>query len=409
MALFLNVKPTLAEIYDAIIFPVPSRRKIRGSPPRVKFPFLLHQHPKCAKVKHMTRTSFQISANLKSYFWRGTSLLVILLIGCHSAVWAEGISGYFFGDYYYSAKSHDSALENRSGFQYRRIYFTYDKGMSDELSTRLRLEMNSPSFPAANEKKRLEPFVKHAYLKWKSPAWRTATYFGLSGTPTWANVEKVWGYRHVTKTLLDLQKLAGSTDFGAAVKGNIDAEKKLSYHLMVANGMGTSGEIDQNKKVYLSVAARPISGVVAEVYADVGDTEGGLNQRTVQGFLGYQHDIFRLGVQAANQTREQDDNAEDLNLTGISVFAAAQITENRVWGFARFDRMFSANPDGERISYTPYSDTAKSNTIIIGLDWTVIKDLNIIPNLFLVFYDQPGAGDKPNTDIMPRLTAFFRY
>ena len=166
-----------------------------------------------------------------------------------------------------------------------------------------------------------------------------------------------------------------STDFGAAVKGNIDAEKKLSYHLMVANGMGTSGEIDQNKKVYLSVAARPISGIVAEVYADVGDTEGGLNQRTVQGFLGYQHDIFRLGVQAANQTREQDDIAEDLNLSGISVFAAAQITENTVWGFARFDRMFSANPDGERISYTPFSDTAKSNTIIIGLIGKLSKTL----------------------------------
>ena len=357
----------------------------------------------------MTRKRTQITANLKSNFWRGASLLVILLIGCHSAVWAEGISGYFFGDYYYTAKSHDSALENRSGFQYRRIYFTYDKGMSDELSTRLRLEMNSPSFPAANEKKRLEPFVKHAYLKWKSPAWRTATYFGLSGTPTWANVEKVWGYRHVTKTLLDLQKLAASTDFGVAVKGNIDAEKKFSYNLMIANGMGTSGEIDENKKVYLSVAARPITGVVAEVYADVGDTEGGLNQRTVQGFLGYQHDIFRLGVQAANQIREQDDIAEDLNLSGISVFGVAEITENRVWGFARFDRMFSANPDAGRISYTPYSNTAKSNSIIIGLDWKVIKDLNIIPNLFLVFYDQPDAGDKPNTDIMPRLTAFFRF
>ena len=350
-----------------------------------------------------------IVASLESHLWRGVSFSLLLLLGWHSGARADNISGYFFGDYYYAAKSHDSALKNRSGFQYRRIYFTYDKAMSDEFSTRLRLEMNSPSFPTANEKKRLEPFVKHAYLQWKNPAWRTRSYFGLSGTPTWANIEKVWGYRHVAKTLLDLQKLAGSTDFGAAIKGNVDAGKKLSYHLMIANGMGTSGEIDHNKKVYLSMAARPIKSVVAEAYVDVGDTEGGHNQRTLQGFLGYQRDIFRIGLQAAYQTREQDDNTDNLNLSGISVFAAAQIMTNRIWGFARFDRMFSANPDGERISYTPYSDTAKSNTIIVGLDWKVIKDLNIIPNLFLVFYDKPDAGDKPNTDIMPRLTAFFRF
>ena len=358
----------------------------------------------------MMHTPTQIAAKLESHIWRCGSLWLLLLFGWHSVALADNISGYFFGDYYYVANSHDTALENRSGFQYRRIYFTYDNALSDDLSTRLRLEMNSPSFPTAfKEKKRLEPFVKHAYLQWKNPAWRTASYFGLSGTPTWANIEKVWGYRHVVKTLLDLQKLAGSTDFGVAIKGNIDEGKKLSYNLMVANGMGTSGEIDQNKKIYLSVAARPINGVIAEAYVDAGDTEGGFNQRTVQGFLGYQHDFYRLGLQVANQTREQDGNAENLNLSGMSAFTAAQVMAEKLWGFARFDRMFSANPDGERISYSPYSDTAKSNTIIIGLDWKVIKDLNIIPNLFLVFYDQPDIGDKPDTDIMPRLTAYFRF
>lgn len=351
-------------------------------------------------------TPSPIAANLESHFWRGAKFLLVLLLGWQSVASADNISGYFFGDYYYAAKSHDAALDNRSGFQYRRIYFTYDKALSDELSTRFRLEMNSASFPTAfKEKKRLEPFVKHAYLQWKNPAWRTRTYFGLSGTPTWANIEKVWGYRHVAKTLLDLQKMAGSTDFGVAITGDIDAGKKFSYHLMVANGMGTSGEIDRNKKVYLSVAARPMNGVVAEAYVDVGDTEGGHNQRTLQGFLGYRRDMFRLGAQAAYQTRELD----DLELFGMSMFAAAQIMTEKVWGFARFDRMFSANPNGERISYTPYSNTAKSNTIIIGLDWKVIKDLNVIPNLFLVFYDQPDMGDKPDTDIMPRLTAYFRF
>jgi hypothetical protein len=378
--------------------------------PLVHFLFFLQQFLKCAKVKEMMHLPSPIVAGLESHFWRGASLLLLLLLGWHSVAWADNFSGYFFGDYYYVAKSHDPALDDRSGFQYRRIYFTYDRALSDALSTRFRLEMNSPSFPTAfKEKKRLEPFVKHGYLQWKNPAWRTTTYFGLSGTPTWANIEKVWGYRAVAKTLLDLQKLASSTDFGVAIKGDVDAGKKLSYHLMIANGMGTSGEIDHNKKVYLSMAARPINGVVAEAYVDVGDSEGGHNQRTLQGFLGYRRDIFRLGAQAAYQNRKQNDNGDNLELVGISVFTATRIVAKKVWGFARFDRMFSANPDAERISYTPYSNTAKSNTIIIGFDWKVIKDLNIIPNLFLVFYDQADTGDKPDTDIMPRLTAYFRF
>lgn len=351
-----------------------------------------------------------IVASLESHFWRSASLLWLLLLGRHSVAWADNISGCFLGDYYYVANSHDAALADRSGFQYRRIYFTHDRALSDAFSTRLRLEMNSPSFSTAfKEKKRLEPFVKHGYLQWKNPEWRTTAYFGLSGTPTLAIIEKMWAYRAVAKTLLDLQKLGSSTDFGVAIKGDVDAGMKLSYHLMIANGMGTSGEIDHNKRIYLSMTARPTNGVVAEVYVDVGDSEGGYNQRTLQGFLGYQRDILRLGVQAAHQTRGQDDNGDNLDLSGMSAFAASQILTKKVWVLARFDRMFSANPNGETISYTPYSNTAKSNTIIIGLDWKVNKDLNIIPNLFLVFYDQPDTGDKPDTDIMPRLTAYFRF
>jgi hypothetical protein len=71
--------------------------------------------------------------------------------------------------------------------------------------------------------------------------------------------------------------------------------------------------------------------------------------------------------------------------------------------------MFDPNPDGAGIAYTPYAATAKSNTVILGIDWTPLKDVHIIPNLFLVFYDKPDKGDKPNTDVMPRLTLYYSY
>lgn len=209
--------------------------------------------------------------------------------------------------------------------------------------------------------------------------------------------------------LLDLQKLGNSADFGVAVQGSVDAAKKFSYHAMVGNGTGTSGEIDQDKKVYLSLTARPVKGMVAEAYADFENREGKKDRYTLQGFLAYQVDTFRLGAQVANQTRKQGEGKDNVNLFGVSAFGAAQLIEQKVWALARFDRMFDPNPDGERIAYTPYVATAKSNTIILGIDWTPIKDVHIIPNLFLVFYDAPDKADKPNTDVMPRLTLYYIY
>ncbi len=351
---------------------------------------------------------------MKTHFGRGASLLLLLLVlSCNSVAYAdEGkISGYFLGDYYYVLKSHNEALENRNGFQFRRIYFTYDRGLSEEFSIRFRLEMNSPSFPpdSKGNNPKLEPFVKHGYLKWTRKEWRTNTYFGLSSSPTWNVIEEVWGYRSVEKTLLDLQKLGNATDFGVAVQGNLDAAKKFSYHAMVGNGTGINGEIDKDKTVYLSLTARPVKGVIAEAYADFDKREESKDRYTLQGFLAYQGDTFRVGAQVANQTRKQGEGKENLNLLGVSAFGAAQLIEKKVWALARFDRMFDPNPDGERIAYTPYDKMAKSNTIIFGVDWTPIKDVHIIPNLFLVFYDKPDKGDKPNTDVMPRLTLYYSY
>ena len=339
----------------------------------------------------------------------GLVLLVFGLSCVTMAAWADDgkIGGYFIGDYYYVVDSHDVELKDSNGFQFRRIYLQYDKGLDDAFSVRLRFEMNSPDL--TKEKAKLVPFVKHGYLKWKHSEWRTTTYFGLSGTPTWGVIEGIWGYRSVAKTLLDLQKIGSSTDFGVAVKGTLDEAKKISYHAMVGNGSSTSSETNQQKRAYLSLTARPADGVIVEAYGDWDNKADDKDRITVQGFLAYQQETFRVGVQAANQTRKQGEGEDDVNLLAGSAFGAVQMVEKKLWAFGRLDRMFDPNPDGGKIAYTPYDATAASNTVIAGLDWTPIKNVHIIPNVFLVLYDDPDAGDKPDTDIMPRLTVYYRY
>ena len=345
---------------------------------------------------------------MRRYLRHSILFFMCLLLISPAALWGDAgkISGYFFGDYYYVLKSHDTALEDRNGFQYRRVYFTYDKDLSDTFSTRFRFEMSGKSFPAdRGASTKIEPFLKHGYLQWKRPQWRTNFYFGLSSNPTWQNVERVWGYRSVARTLIDMHKMGNGSDFGVAVKGNIDKSKRISYHLIFANGMSTSAEIDGNKKVALSIAAKPAKGFILEGYADLENAVDRGRWYTLQGLLGYQREQFRLGLQLASQTRQKD----DLNILVSSVFGATQLLEKKLWAFARFDRLFDPTPSAKKIVYIPFDDTAAPNMILVGLDWTLIESFHIMPNLVFVFYDEPDNGAKPDATIMPRLTAFFRF
>ena len=81
----------------------------------------------------------------------------------------------------------------------------------------------------------------------------------------------------------------------------------------------------------------------------------------------------------------------------------------------RFDRYFDPNPDGAEISYLPFDPTAASNLFIAGLDFSPSKDVHIIPNVEIVVYDEPdsgiryAAGIKPGSDVMPRITLYYRF
>ena len=332
-------------------------------------------------------------------------LLAVLLLGVlvPGLAWSENgkLSGYYIGDYYNLLQSHNPDLEGRHGFQYRRIYFQYDKGLAGDFSMRLRFEMNSKSFP--DDKFKLEPFVKHAYLQWNHKDWRLNALLGQSGTPTWGLVEKVWGYRSVAKTLLDMQKMGGSTDFGIALQGVVDEDKKLLYYLMVANGGGTSAETNNDKRIYLAVTGKPADGISAQAYGDYDK-----DKTTLQGFLAYQQDTFRVGVQAVHQILNEE--PEDVTIQGFSLFGAAQVVEKKLWALGRVDRLTDASPGGEKMAYTQLSGDATPTELILGLDWVPENDWHVISNVFVALYDKPaGAATSPDTVPQPRRTIYLRF
>ncbi len=307
------------------------------------------------------------------------------------------ITGLVFGDYYWIAGHHNPDIEGRNGFWFRRIYLTLDQQFTKQLEVRLRFEMNSPGdFSSATK---LEPFVKDAYLKYRFG--HHAVYLGLSPTPTWDVIEKFWGYRPVEKTPLDLQKFGSSRDFGIALKGSLDRSKKWRYHLMIGNGSGVRGETNEGKIFLLSLGFYPDEHVFVEIYGDYDDRPGSSDRYTFQGFLGLKGSWGRVGLHYAHQTRQIEDG-DDLQLDIASIFTVLKLSDN-VYVFSRYDRVFDPNPDGAKIAYLPFDPTTRSNFIVAGVDFHVVENVRLIPNIEIVFYDQQ-AGERPDTDVVPRLT-----
>jgi len=333
-------------------------------------------------------------------------ILLIISFSSQAQNSTEGVgklSGYFFGDYYYFIDNHNSDIKNKHGFQFRRIYFAYDYQIDENFSTRLRFEMaNAFDFENAEE---MSAVVKDAYLAYKFS--RHQLILGISSPPTFALIEKIWGYRSVEKTPLDLQKFASSRDFGLAMKGKIDEKGMVQYHVMFGNGSSNKQEIDKGKSGMAAVSVYPTKQIVLEVYGDYSDKTGDNDWYTLQGFAAFVSDNFRAGFQYSSQTRMVE-FAEDLKLEIASLFLVGDVTD-KVSLLGRVDRQFDPNLSGEKISYIPFDKHSKSTLFIGGVDWHPVKAVSIIPNVEFVKYDESTSGLTPQSDVIARMTFYWKF
>lgn len=314
------------------------------------------------------------------------------------------IKGTVFGDFYWIPLNHNSELEGNNGFWFRRIYFTYERQLSDSFSSRFRLDMSSEGDFFTSSK--LNPTVKDAYLKWTDGT--HAIYAGIASVPTWGLVEDVWGYRSVEKTPLDLQGFGSSRDFGIKLQGSLGDEGSIGYNFMVGNGNSNRNELNEGKKIMLALNYSLTEHWIVEGYGDFNGQPNNRNIYTAQGFLGYQSDELNFGALYAYQFRNKTLAAGDLNLNLASVFARMKMSE-RVNSFLRIDHMFNANPAGEGIDYIPFSDQAESTLFIAGADILLEEDIHLIPNIETIVYGENASGVSPDADLIPRLTLSYNF
>ncbi|MEG8945713.1 hypothetical protein [Rosettibacter firmus] len=335
-------------------------------------------------------------------------------------------SGYMFGDYFYNV-ARDTGISSLSnvanggkkdfnGFQFRRIYFTYDYNISEKFTTRLRLS-HEPKTYGSDDK--LVFFIKDAYIQWNN-IWAGSDFiFGIQPTPTWEVSETIWGNRFLEKTLLDLRGIATSRDFGISLKGKIDKQGIFKYWLMIGNNSGNSFESDKYKRFYAHIQYTPIKQFTATFYADfkarpnINDPAStsnppetvANNDLTYALFLGYKEkDAYTFGIESFLNQRQNGmiskGTLKDKTGIGLTVFGLYNFTKE-VAVVGRYDY------------YDPNTDSDvkgdSRNWFIFSLNYKPNDKVTISPNVIIETYESLPNRRKFDTSITPRITFFYTF
>jgi hypothetical protein len=328
-----------------------------------------------------------------------------------------------FGDYFYNI-SRDPLIDSlgntaltgkkdHNGFQFRRIYFTYDYKISETFDSRFRLEADQ-SANTSNGK--IGVALKDAYLKWKNIFDGSDIIVGLQPPPAFEISESIWGYRSLEKTILDLRGIVGSRDLGISLKGTIDNSGNLNYCFMIGNNSGNSPEIDKYKRFYGHIYFKPLMNFYITVYGDfkvrpslkVNSVTLNNNDITSALFVGYgEKDKFSVGLESILQMRENgfvEQTASSLiyhtrNALGISAFGSYNFSSmtGAVLRFDHFDPNIDSDFKGDSRNFFIFSLVFKPDVAV-----------SIMPNVLIETYESLN-GNSYDASVTGRITFYYNF
>lgn len=332
---------------------------------------------------------------------------------------AAKLSGYMFGDFFYNVARDTSigsmsntatgGVQDLNGFQFRRIYLTYDGDISPSFTSRLRLEGSAGA-----------PFIKDAYIKWKNIFNGSDLVFGLQPTPAFEVSETIWGYRSLEKTILDLRGIVSPRDLSISLRGKMDEQGMLGYWIMFGNNSSIGSESDKYKRLYGHLQILPAEKILLTIYADykmqraVNDLKStstpkatlNHNVLTAALFAGYaEKGSYNLGVEGFLQSTPNDfkdgslDSLVTRNAVGVSIFGSVNIGGDLtlVGRYDFFDPNTHSKAAGDMRNY-----------FILGADWKADKNVSIIPNIQYEIYEAAG-GRSFDPSLTARITLFYTF
>ena len=320
---------------------------------------------------------------------------------------------YFYkinGDTIYSGTADYAKTEKDfQAFSFRRVIFGARYNFTENISANTAIEANDGLTFTSGD--RLF-FVKFANAEFRKIFKYSKLLAGLSATPTYSiNAEPVWGYRSIEKTITDMRGLGASTDLGVLLTGNFSKDEMFGYSMMVGNGRGTKIASNKGKKFYGSLFGR-FAGkkLITEIYSDYFFEPTDKSKITLKGFVGYSDESFAAGVEVIKQQQmNYYKDTADISPFGVSVFASAVLTKGKLKAFARYD-FFENDTDFEQGRSYAIQNYFKENFITAGIDYMPIKQLHIMPNIWINTYTDKrttGAVER-KPDVVGRVTmAYF--
>ncbi|PKL82051.1 MAG: hypothetical protein CVV24_12085 [Ignavibacteriae bacterium HGW-Ignavibacteriae-3] len=324
------------------------------------------------------------------------------------------LSGLMYSDFFYNIDNSDAAKKDLNGFQFRRIYFTADFAIADNFDARFRTDTDGGTNSNTPGGK-FGVMVKDAYVKWKGLFSGSDLVLGISPTPAFDVSEAAWGYRSLEKTILDLDGIVSSRDFGVDLKGKLMGDGTVNYWLKVANNSGNGPESDKYKRYYSMLHFKLTDGLQATVYADYASKANKLdsfdkqsksnNQFVGSFFLGYkQKENFSIGLEAF--TRSIQNNFAKSSTSALQNQSSLGFS---LWGWASLSEDFRLI--GRFDNYDPNQDLDNDGKsfFMAGLDYRPGRNFSVIPNFQYVSYQANDAQGIPKSDLVARVTFTFTF
>jgi len=304
------------------------------------------------------------------------ALFLLLGIGSERATaQSVDLGGRIYMDYVYNIADPSPEREGQHGFQYRRLYLTADFDLSEEFAGRARLEAPEGATGVSGVE------VKDLWLTWHYSKEHSAT-IGVTPPPAFGLAEDVWGYRSLEKTIMDLQDVVDSRDFGVRVDGPLLGDGTVRYAAMVANNTNTGfTETDKYKRAYLQLQARPTGRLL---FVAGGDYTAFSDERKsgtrLSAFVGYTAETVRVGLETF-WYRLARTAAEARTDVGGSLFGRVQVAP--AWEMVgRLDRMRTSGVGPNRYE----------TLIVGGVAYYPHPNVAFIPNLRLQDRDRDTAA-----------------
>ena len=324
----------------------------------------------------------------------------IILIIFISFVFMQGeIGGYAIFNYTGSTQQ----------FDIDRSYLQYTNNISDDLFFKMRLDVGRDTDDTGDTK--LSAYLKNAYVDWKCNSGGKFS-IGLISTNSFGVQEKNWGYRFISKSVVDLYGMTKTADFGIGYSHDFG---DFNMSMQLVNGEGykenfdSGNDNDDKATLYLRLmyGEKKLNkndgfnfGIVCDYNYKDNDNEFPNNimyNNSLTGLFGaWAGYNFRLG--AEHNSRKYEDGIIE---TASAVYFNYSVND-RMDLFLRHD-MNDENIDDEWIDANSNGLDMASNTML-GMVWNATKGLYFAPNVTI-----SQEGDNSDSVNEYRLTCMFKY